>query len=75
MEMMEEESKRRYIKGRLKVDPLAVDIQWSLLVAALASYRHDTVLRPFPPLFQTEITDNGHGTSESRDFKSLVSKF
>ena len=71
-ETMEEESKREYIKGRLKSDPLAVDFQWSLMVAALASYRHDTVLRPFPPIFQNEHQDNGV-QSESRDFRSLVS--
>ncbi|KAK7486772.1 hypothetical protein BaRGS_00021919 [Batillaria attramentaria] len=42
---------KRIIVGKIKEDPLAADLRWSLFVAALHSYRCDTVLRPFPPRF------------------------
>ena len=35
-------------------------------MAALSSYRHDTVLRPFPPMFVRE-------NSDSKDYAKLVS--
>lgn len=52
-----------YIKERIWQDPLAADLQWSLFIAALNSYRFDSVLRPFPPMFI--------GEDEEKDLKSL----
>ena len=36
---------------RVQSDPLAADLTLSLFAAAVHSYRHDSVLRPFPPAF------------------------
>lgn len=33
----------------VKSDFLAADLRWSLFIGALDSYRHDSVLRPYPP--------------------------
>lgn len=38
-------------------DQTACDAQLSLFVAASASYRHDTTLRPFPPMFMLNNQD------------------
>ena len=53
-----------FIKERIWLDPLAVDLQLSLFIAAMNSYRHDTVLRPFPPMFQSE--------DKEKDIKTMV---
>lgn len=53
-----------YIKEKIWQDPLASDLQWSLFLAAMNSYRHDTVLRPFPPMYQS-----GH---DEKDHEALV---
>lgn len=53
----------------LRADLLAVDLIWSFLVAALNSYRHDTVLRPFPPMFQEG------GPNGNKNMKGLVRTF
>lgn len=39
------------VLAKIKEDPLAADLKWSFFVAALHSYRCDSVLRPFPPKF------------------------
>lgn len=36
---------------RIESDPLAADLTLSLFAAAVHSYRHDSVVRPFPPAF------------------------
>ena len=54
------------ILERLRTDIVSADFQFSLLVAALSSYRHDTVLRPFPPSFINR-------ESNGKDYQSLVS--
>jgi len=38
----------------LKSDLLACDVQLSLFVAACSSYRQDSALRPFPPMFMLD---------------------
>uniref|UniRef100_A0A6P8NZU0 Poly [ADP-ribose] polymerase n=1 Tax=Geotrypetes seraphini TaxID=260995 RepID=A0A6P8NZU0_GEOSA len=43
-------------------DPLAADLKWSLFVSALQSYKRDSVLRPFPPLY---------ALGEHKDFEAL----
>ena len=53
---MADEARLAHIKARLEEDLPSLDLQWSLMVAALSSYRHDTVLKPFPPMF-AEGTD------------------
>lgn len=53
-----------YIKEKIWQDPLAADLQWSLFLAALKSYRFDSVLRPFPPMFV--------GEDDEKDLKALV---
>ena len=66
----EEETQNRLLQvhGQLTDDVLAADLQWSFVVSAESSYRHDTVLMPFPPMFTKE-------TSESHDNKKLVCNF
>ncbi|KAL3866472.1 hypothetical protein ACJMK2_043767 [Sinanodonta woodiana] len=59
----EERASWVFIRKRIQDDVLATDLQWSLFVAALMSYRHDSVLRPFPPAFL-----NRH---DEKDIKSL----
>jgi len=53
------------VKSLLAADILACDVQVSLFVAASQSYRQDTTLRPFPPMY---INEEGE-----RDIKSLMS--
>ena len=66
----EEETQNRLLQvhGQLTDDVLAADLQWSFVVSAQSSYRHDTVLMPFPSMFTKE-------TSESHDNKKLVCNF
>ncbi|XP_013793980.1 mono [ADP-ribose] polymerase PARP16-like isoform X1 [Limulus polyphemus] len=49
------ESKYRVLE-QLQSDPLASDLLWSLFCAAVESYRHDSILRPFPSAFLDERT-------------------
>merc|ERR1719469_956120 len=53
------------VKSLLAADMLACDVQVSLFVAASQSYRQDTTLRPFPPMY---INEEGE-----RDIKLLMS--
>ncbi|XP_015175960.1 PREDICTED: mono [ADP-ribose] polymerase PARP16 [Polistes dominula] len=39
------------LKHLLEKDPKAADLKWSLFVAACNTYRCDTCLRPFPPMY------------------------
>lgn len=55
----------------LAEDLAAADLQWSLFVAALRSYRYDTVLRPFPASFTDHATDTKH-VDELRDVAARV---
>ncbi|KAH7984959.1 hypothetical protein HPB52_024416 [Rhipicephalus sanguineus] len=52
-------------------DVAAADLQWSLFVAALRSYRYDTVLRPFPTSFADQATDTKR-IDELRDVAARV---
>ena len=61
------DAKYSLVQSKIKNDPLSADLQWSLFVGALQSYRCDTVLRPFPPSFCFE---NGE-----KDVKRLVISF
>ena len=43
---------------RLETDLAAADFRWSLFIAALESYRHDSILRPFPSAFLEDGNKN-----------------
>ncbi|ESO82417.1 hypothetical protein LOTGIDRAFT_198000 [Lottia gigantea] len=45
------------LRKKIDEDRLSSDIKLSLFSAALQSYRHDTVLRPFPPQFIKSDTE------------------
>ena len=59
-----EEHKIKLLK-KIKDNLVAADLVWSLFYSALSSYRHDSVLRPFPPDFMAGVED--------KDFTALVS--
>lgn len=65
------------VDARLRVSKIiaedveAADLQWSLFVAALRSYRYDTVLRPFPTSFADQATDTKR-IDELRDVAARV---
>ncbi|KAI8478430.1 Protein mono-ADP-ribosyltransferase parp16 [Branchiostoma belcheri] len=59
------EDVRTNVREKLEGDVLAADLQLSLFAAALLSYRHDTVLRPFPPGFARQ--------NDEKDFPALKS--
>jgi len=71
------------ILQQLEEDLLAADFRWSILVAAACSYRHDSVLRPFPPMLLRNSDANDHnenssvnhanGLLERRDYAAMVS--
>jgi len=71
------------VTRHLEKDALAVDFRWSILVAAAWSYRHDSVLRPFPPmLLRRSDSDSGIESApvnveniplENRDYAAVVS--
>jgi len=42
----------------MQKDLLAADFRWSVFISAISSYRHDTVVRPFPPKYTTRIDIN-----------------
>ncbi|KAK3097933.1 hypothetical protein FSP39_014658 [Pinctada imbricata] len=52
-----------FIQAAIQAKPLETELRWSLFVSSLYSYRYDTVLKPFPPMF---MKDNGE-----KDFKRL----
>ncbi|XP_044577189.1 protein mono-ADP-ribosyltransferase PARP16 isoform X1 [Cotesia glomerata] len=39
------------LKNFISQDPQAADFKWSLFVAACHTYRHNTCLKPFPPMY------------------------
>lgn len=52
------------LKHVLEKDIKAADLKWSLFVAACHTYRYDTCLKPFPPMYIK---------NETKDIDSLVS--
>ncbi len=61
-------------------DPLACEAQLSLFCAAAESYKHDSLLRPFPPQFLRDGGGGGGGGEErrkgqERDIEQLVGRF
>lgn len=45
------EKKISLLKHLLEKDLKAADFKWSLFVAASNTYRYDTCLKPFPPMY------------------------
>ena len=68
------EDKRSLIEAKIeqmfqnpnKSDLLALDLEINLLICALESYKHETVLKPFPTTFLSDSNNN-------KDFAKLVS--
>jgi len=79
---MTEQMKLDTILGQLGEDLLAADFRWSILVAAACSYRHDSVLRPFPPMLlrnadaldrnEDSSANSDNGLLENRDYAAMV---
>lgn len=65
------EDARARVRKIIAEDVTAADLQWSLFVAALRSYRYDTVLRPFPTSFADQETDTKR-IDELRDVAARV---
>ncbi|XP_062601894.1 protein mono-ADP-ribosyltransferase PARP16-like [Saccostrea cucullata] len=57
------------LKKRLSEDFLATDLRWSFFVAALYSYRFETVLKPFPLQFLNE-----NGEKDMKKLERVVDK-
>lgn len=51
------------LKHLLEKDPKAADLKWSLFVAASNTYRYDSCLKPFPPMYIK---------NECKDIEALV---
>ncbi|XP_064476720.1 protein mono-ADP-ribosyltransferase PARP16-like [Ornithodoros turicata] len=62
---------RSTVRKIIAQDLSAADFQWSLFVAALRSYRYDTVLRPFPNAFSDRDSDTKQ-VDELRDVAARV---
>jgi len=55
---MSDDLKLLAIRKRIESDLLSADFQFSLMTAAALSYRHHTVLRPFPPMYASQADVN-----------------
>ena len=62
---MTEEDRYDVVLKTIQKDPLSADLLLSVLIAASSSYRHDTVLRPFPPQYSSE-------NEEEKNYQELV---
>ncbi|XP_046661004.1 protein mono-ADP-ribosyltransferase PARP16 isoform X2 [Homalodisca vitripennis] len=56
---------KKEVLSAIQRDLTAADIRWSLFVAACQSYKQDSCLRPFPPMFLVDGT---------KDFSALMSE-
>lgn len=50
-ELNDSDNKVVSLKNLINQDPQAADFKWSLFVAACHTYRHNTCLKPFPPMY------------------------
>ncbi len=70
------EDKRTWIEERIeqmftspnKSDLIALDFEISILICAVQSYKHETILKPFPSTFLSDSNNN-------KNFNELVSSF
>ena len=58
---MSSSEQRLELKHQLERDVLAADFLVSIFWSAMTSFRHDTILRPFPPSFIRGTTDGRDG--------------
>ena len=58
-ELQVEQSTQDSLQATLRGDILACDCLLSLFWAALNSYRHDTILRPYPPMYCDPNSNRG----------------
>ena len=63
---------RSFIMKKLDDDMPAADVKWSLFVAALLSYRHSSILRPFPRI-STQAIQLDLGELTNKQYTYLVS--
>lgn len=63
--MVDSEKAKERVLQRLETDLTSADMRWSLFFSALESYRHDSILRPFPSAY---LENEG-----SKNFQALVS--
>ena len=63
--MVDSEGAKERVLQRLETDLTSADMRWSLFFSALESYRHDSILRPFPSAY---LEHEG-----SKNFQALVS--
>ena len=64
--MADSEGAKERVLRKLETDITSADVRWSLFISALESYRHDSILRPFPSAY---IEDDGN-----KNFQALVSE-
>ncbi|GLG99730.1 Protein mono-ADP-ribosyltransferase PARP16 [Gryllus bimaculatus] len=62
-----QENKLVTLRRLLESDLPSADVKWSLFVAACQSYRYDSCLKPFPPLFMKGDTKDIDGLREVVD--------
>ena len=65
--MTDAEGAKDRVLQRLESDLSSAEMQWSLFMSALESYRHDSILRPFPSAY---VEDGGN-----KNFQRLVSVY
>jgi len=63
--IMSEDLQLAAVRKRIEDDLLVSDLLWSLLIAAMSSYRHDSVLKPFPPMYRK--SSHQHNMNSSHD--------
>lgn len=79
MSQMTIEDKRIWIEEKLdsifnntnKSDLLALDFEINLLICAAQSYKHETVLKPFPSTFLSDSNNNKNYTQLLNAIESL----
>ncbi|XP_068693823.1 protein mono-ADP-ribosyltransferase PARP16-like [Montipora capricornis] len=62
--MVESGGAKYRVLQRLERDLVSADMRWSLFVAALESYRHDSILRPFPSAYLED--------GDNKNFQALI---
>ena len=63
----------RSLSGVIDRDIMAADFLVSIFWSAMTSFRHDSILRPFPPGFNDEVGDRNIAPHAHKDIEKLVS--
>ena len=61
------------LSGVIDRDIMAADFLVSVFWSAMTSFRHDSILRPFPPGFIDEVGDRNKAPHAHKDIEKLVS--